>query len=332
MKFERDDARIGLLVLVAAGLFGFLAVYHGVGWLGRPDVRHVVRLSDAAEIEVGTEVFLQGFRVGQVEEVELEREGNAYRFLAHLSLRPDLVLWRGTTGVVTARVMGGAVMELRLPPPEGRLVPLPPGEPMDGATSASVAALVAEMTELARNLNRATSELRDELSTNGLRAVFDHPKVSGALKEFAAALGTFRKASEVTTGTMAHGDRTLAKLDGALARLEGSLGELQGLLARRGPDLEAALAKLGPTLDEVGSAASEARRTLERLGPGADEGLASLNRTLVSLQELIELLKAKPNRIVFGTPSDEDRAAAKKRVDESAKEAGGAPGDPAKKD
>jgi hypothetical protein len=50
-----------------------------------------------------------------------------------------------------------------------------------------------------------------------------------------------------------------------------------------------------------------------------DATLKSLNLNLNATQELLELLKAKPSRVLWGTPSEAEKAAAQKKAVEAQK-------------
>lgn len=127
MRFERDDAKVGLLVLVALLLFSSFALHRALRALLSRETLHQVVLENAAELSVGTEVQLQGLRVGQTNGIEMKREGTEYRFVATIGIRPDVVLWKGTRGVVVTRLVGGSYLDLRLPPPAERRAELRPG-------------------------------------------------------------------------------------------------------------------------------------------------------------------------------------------------------------
>ena len=49
--------------------------------------------------------------------------------------------------------------------------------------------------------------------------------------------------------------------------------------------------------------------------PELAQSLKSLRRSLASVEELLELLKQKPSRVVWGTPSEAEREKAKKNVE-----------------
>jgi ABC-type transporter Mla subunit MlaD len=317
MKFERDDAKVGLLVLVTLTLFASFAFHRTLRFLLSREALQQVVLKNAADLSVGTEVQLQGLRVGQTNSVEMRRDGTEYRFVATIGIRPDVVLWRGTKGVVVTRLVGGSYLELRLPPVEQRRVELKPGEAMEGEAAPSVNSLVASLDELTRNMNQSVLELRGELKGRGLESLVGHPDVRGALREAASAFSTFRTTAKVTEQTLTHGDVTLAALDRNMASLEKSLAIVQGLLERRGTDIDELISQLGTALVQLRQAAAELDALLKNAGPDAVEGLRALARTLSSMQELVEILKAKPSRVAYGTPSDKERDDARKRVEES---------------
>jgi ABC-type transporter Mla subunit MlaD len=317
MRFEREDARLGLLVLVAFALFAALAFQHGLHVLFHPETAHPVRLSNAAELTAGSEVQLLGHLVGEVHAIEMERDGAGYRFVATIGLRREVVLWRGTRGVVTSRMVGGPFLDLHLPPADQRLAVLAPGETIEGEPGASTGTLVAELTDLTRNLNATVNELRQEVKSHGLASILEQPEVRNALHELGGSLAAFREASKSMQATLDHGGKTLETADRNLASLEKSLAVLEGLMERRGPEMDAALAQLGPALQKVQAAGGDLSELLRGAGPEAGESLKELHRTLSSVQELLEILKAKPNRIVFGTPSQKERDAARKKVSEA---------------
>jgi ABC-type transporter Mla subunit MlaD len=325
MKFERDDAKIGLLVLAALTLFASLAFHRTLRLLLNRELLHVVVLKNVSDLSVGTEVQLQGLRVGQTNAVEMRREGTAYHFVATIGIQPDVVLWKGTKAVVNTRLVGGSYLDLRLPPVEERRVELRPGEPMDGETASSVNSLVTSLDELTRNLNLSVSELRAELKGRGLESVLGHPEVKGALRESVAAFSAFRTAAKVTEQTLTHGDGTLVILERNMTSLEKSLGIVQGLLERRGTDIDELIVQLGTTLVQLRQLGVDLDALLKNAGPDAVQGLRALSRTLSSMEELIELLKAKPNRVVFGTPSDKERGDARKRVEDARRATGAEP-------
>ncbi len=311
MRFARDDAKVGLLVLAALLLFGGLLFQRSLSALFKKEATIRVRLENVGDLVVGTEVHLQGWRVGQVDRVDLERDGVQYRFIATLGLRPDILLWKGTKAVVVSKLLGGAFVDLQLPEVQDRREAIQPGTVLEGGTAASLASLIDEMQDFVRNLNGALGDLRGAFRAKGAGVLLDHPDLKKALKDLDAALVDAR-------ALIQDGQKAVRRNDAALARnlesLEKSLGILQAVLEKRSGDLEAIVVRLAETLKEVGSLSAETRALLKADGPEIDAALKALKRNLESSEELLELLKAKPNRIVWGTPGEAEKEAARRRV------------------
>jgi len=311
MRFARDDAKVGLLVMAAVLIFGGLLFQRSLSALFKKETPLKVRLDDAGDLVVGTEVHLQGWRVGQVNRVDLEREGVRYRFVATLGLRPDILLWKGTKAVVVAKMFGGAFMDLQLPEVPARQEVLQPGTVLEGDTAASLASLIDEMQDFVRNLNGALTDLRGQFKEKGVGALLDHPDLKKALKNLDATLQDARALIKDGQTAVKHGDAALGR---NLESLEKSLGILQGVLEKRSGEIDAIVVNLAEVLKQINGLSAETRSLLKTDGPEIEAGLKALRRNLESSEELLELLKAKPNRVVWGTPSAAEKEAAHRKV------------------
>jgi ABC-type transporter Mla subunit MlaD len=311
MRFARDDAKVGLLVLAAALLFGGLLFQRSLSAIFKKETTLQVRLESAGDLMVGTEVQLQGWRVGQVNRVDLEREGVQYRFVATLGIRPDILLWKGTKGVVVAKLFGGAFMDLQLPPVEARQEVLQPGAILEGGTAASLATLIDEMQEFVRGLNEVLTDLRSQFKKKGIGAVLDHPDLKKAIQDLDATLLDARALIKEGQGAVKRGDAALGR---NLESLEKSLGILQEVLEKRSGEIDTIVVNLAEVLEQINGLSAETRTLLKTDGPEIEAALKALRRNLESSEELLELLKAKPNRAVWGTPSEAERQAARRKV------------------
>jgi ABC-type transporter Mla subunit MlaD len=325
MRLEKDDAKIGLLVFLALALFVGFLFHRSLATLLRKESKVRVRLDNAADVEAGTEVQLQGLRVGQVQALELQRDGVQYRFLATLGLRTDILLWQGTRVLVVAKPLGGAFLDLQLPPPEARRTPLDPEALLPGASGPTLASLIDQATALVGHLDQGVGELRGQLKAGGLGALLDHPRVAQALQDLDAALAGFRDLARDSRQLVAQGGASMASLDRTLAALAKCVEQVQDLLGSRRGDLDGAAVHLAGTLRELEGLARELRDLVHAAGPDGQESLKSLDRTLRATEELVELLKGKPNRVVWGKPTQAERDAAARRVEEARKAQGAKP-------
>jgi ABC-type transporter Mla subunit MlaD len=161
-------------------------------------------------------------------------------------------------------------------------------------------------------LNAAVDGLRTRLETKGLGDVLDHPSVRQALRSLDGALREFQALAKDSRGLVGHADRSMGEADKALASLDRSLSSVRALLDKRGPELDQILVSLAATLKQA--EAVMGRFTAED-HPELAQSLRSLRRSLASVEELLELLKQKPSRVVWGTPSDAERERARKALE-----------------
>ena len=314
MRRQRDDAKIGLLVFLTLALFlGFL-FQRSLSAVLKKEFHLQVLLANASDVAEGTEVQMQGLRVGQVKGVKVQLDGVEYRFLADLGLRTDIVLWEGTQIEVVAKPLGGAFLDLRLPPPAARVRPLAADTVLSGTTGPTLATLVGGIDHLVRNLDGTVTDLRTQFQKKGAGVVLDHPQVAAVLANLQETLKAFQVLARQGQGLAQRGGDELTVVDRSLASLEKSLGAVQKLMENRSGDLDGIIQHLAGTLAQTETLTRDLNALLAKTGPGSHEVIKALERNLRSTEELLELLKAKPSRLVWGTPNETEKEAAARRV------------------
>lgn len=315
MTFDRDDAKIGLLVLLSLGVFIALLFHRSMTRLVKTETPYTVRLHSASDIAVGTEVYLQGVRVGQVNSVDLDQEGVEYRVRARIGVNPKIALWGGTKVLVASKGFGGAFLDLQLGPVAQRKVALQPGAVLEGEVAPSIAGVVEEIQGLARNLNTSVDLLRGHLEKKGLGALLDHPSVRKVLVDLDETLRSANTLAKDGQGLVKKADPATESLARSLASLEKTLAMVE---ARNG-DLDSTISGLARTMKELEGLTTEMRGQLKSTGPEADAALQALNRNLQTTEELLLLLKAKPSRVLWGTPGAKELEAARKKAENARK-------------
>jgi len=312
MNFEKQDARLGLLVLVALGLFVGLVAYKNAGTVTERTYPLVVRLDQMEGLTPGTDVQLKGYRVGSVERVDMRQEGQDYHFLARIAVREDIKLWRGTRASLAPKGVASMMLDLRLPDLDQRTVALAAGDEIPGDAGVSIGGVLERADHLMASLNAGVDGLRARIEQRGLGDVLDHPSIRQALQSLDGTLREFQSLAKEGRGLMGHADRSMGEADKALATLDGSLSAVRALLEKRGPELDQILVSLAASL-------KQAEAFMDRFAaqdhPELSQTLKSLRRSLASVEELLELLKQKPNRVVWGTPSEAERERARKALE-----------------
>jgi paraquat-inducible protein B len=139
------------------------------------------------------------------------------------------------------------------------------------------------------------------------------------------SLKSFQQLAEDSRRLVQQGGGSVKGLDRAMATLQQVIDQVQALLGSHGEDLDAIVVRLAGTLKEMEGLGRELRGVVQQAGPDAGESLKSLDRTLRATENLLELLKAKPNRLVWGKPSQAEQEAAEKKVEEARKAQGAKP-------
>ena len=312
MNFEKQDARLGLLVLAALALFAGLVAYKNAGAVTERTYPLVVRLDQMEGLAPGTDVQLKGYRVGSVERVDMRQEGKDYHFLARIALREDIRLWRGTRASLAPKGVGSVMLDLRLPDLAEREVPLAAGDEIPGDSGVSITGVLERADHLMASLQAGVDSLRNRIEQRGLGDVLDHPAIRQALRSLDGTLREFQGLAQESRGLVGHADRSMGEADKALASLDQSLATVRALMERRGPEVDQILVSLAATLKQA--EAFMGRFAAEDY-PELAQSLKSLRRSLASVEELLELLKAKPSRAVWGTPSQAEREQAKKSLE-----------------
>jgi len=312
MNFEKQDARLGLLVLVALALFVGLVVYKNAGAVTERTYPLVVHLDQMEGLAPGTDVQLRGYRVGSVERVDMRQAGKDYHFLARIAVREDIQLWRGTRATLAPKGVGSVMLDLKLPEVAERMVLLAPGEEIPGDAGVSIAGVLERTDHLMASLQAGVDGLRSRIEKKGLGDVLDHPSVRQALQSLDGTLREFQSLAKESRGLVGHADHSMGEADKALASLEQSLITVRTLLEKRGPEVDQILISLAATLKQ---AEAFMGRFTAQDHPELAQSLKSLRRSLASVEELLELLKQKPSRVVWGTPSEAEREKAKKSLE-----------------
>jgi ABC-type transporter Mla subunit MlaD len=258
------------------------------------------------------DVQLKGYRVGAVQRVDMRQEGKDYHFLARIAVREDIKLWRGTRAILAPKGVGSVMLDLRLPAVADRTLLLGAGDELPGDAGVSIGGVLERADQLMASLQAGVDGLRTRIEQKGLGDVLDHPSVRQALHSLDGTLREFQALAKDGRGLVDHADHSMGEADKALASLDRSLASVRALLEKRGPELDQILVSLAATLKQ---AEAFMGRFTAQDHPELAQSLQSLRRSLASVEELLEILKQKPSRVVWGTPSEAERDKAKKSVE-----------------
>lgn len=258
---------VGVLMIVAAGLFGGMSL-----WLGAFDAIgdriHVeVITPDSAGIAAGSSVSVAGVEVGQVDAVRLDFD----RAVLTLGIDRSAELRQDVTVLVRSRsVLGEKYLELV---PHDRNAPLL----AEGATL--TAEPQVEIDELVRVAGELVNAVPPEELAKAVRVIIDAVSADperfqrmlasaettlGNVERFTSDLPTLE---EKLARTLDISARTLVTIDARARQVEPVIGHGDTLIA----DTRAAVSQTRELLTDTQEAAREAKRVLADLGPVTDD-------------------------------------------------------------
>jgi ABC-type transporter Mla subunit MlaD len=301
------------------GLFALLGMATFVGLLFLANARKVtastypikLRIESLRGVTAGTEVTLLGLHVGVVDSVELVRKGVELYAIAVLSIEADKRLWEGTSASVVPRGVWGSVVELELPPAARRKHVLDAWATVPGSQGQSLETLVAQAEVTLQSFEAAANALRATTATG----ILETPAMKELLEKLGLMIRQYELLGREARGFVVRGGQSLGSFDQTLATLRSDLNDLDALLARREPDLEKALAAVPKALDETQKLMVRLRSATDQLEPRTQDTFVRLERVLRDVEELMELLKQKPSRVMWGRPNDAERDHARRAVE-----------------
>ena len=272
-RSRKYELGVGLLLLGAAGVLGWMALQVGALSAFGDTVDVETRFNDIGGLQQGASVAIAGVQVGTVTELAIDFD----RAIVKMSIDPDTTVLVDATAQVRARsVLGEKYVELvphsrdARPIQDGDILQAGPDQTEIDELVSAIGPLVDAVdpavfqqvlgslaTALQDDPNRLTRMLAnaDLLLANGAEASRDLP---AAVSEARATLGAVR-------GTLGRADRAIAKADGLLDQAEPMMADLQ------------------TTTSEFPQLASDARMTLQQMR----DLIASFDSTKAGIDQIV---------------------------------------------
>jgi phospholipid/cholesterol/gamma-HCH transport system substrate-binding protein len=297
-----NELKVGLLVILALGAFGWLATKSGsfgFGQNGTPMRDLSAIFTDVNGINTGSKVKMAGVEVGSVEAVQLQSNGTAVLKLAvrrNVALPADVSVQISTNGLIGERFVA------LVPGPAGALGQggsLPENQTMIPASgTADVQAIGTDFAQVANDLKEMTSTLRGVLGTPDNAAKLQ--QIIDGLASFSGNIGgssDLMKNLEVTAANF-------AKISNDVAQGKGTLGQLINGGGGQGDQLAGAMG----SLNDIGLAAKEIRDVMAKINQGQGtlgklvndpQTAEKLNSALDSFGELSQRVEQIRTEIAF---------------------------------
>lgn len=305
----RPEARVGLLVVVAAAVLVALLVFLGYGVFRPPGYELRVVFPDAEGLAPGTAVRMAGVEVGTVQSLQLTADQRAE---ARVRIRPEVRIPRGSTfRVASATLLGNRFLAV-VPGPGPDA--LQPGEVVAGEPPASVDLAFRRLDQVAQELRSALQDVRRAVrAVEGLVANLD-----------ATVTGVRRVVTD---------PRLWESLAAASAHVEAAAAEVEVVASFAGRDVRQTARTLAVLSAELLETSRTVRRFVEE-ATGEGELAGRVRRTAASVERVAARLDAMARSLQEGLVREDqlrevrglvqDARRAVQQAEVAAREVGGA--------
>jgi phospholipid/cholesterol/gamma-HCH transport system substrate-binding protein len=308
MESKREQALVGLFVLVASGLF-IATVFILSGSLTRGQTLFHTFFKNAGGLSPGAEVrYAGGPPVGRVKSVQPDPH-DPTRMEIDFTVRPDIPVKTDSTAIITSNsplgdnhlgILAGTAAAPRA---------------QDGATLksreytsfADISAAIGELTPTAKNLlnnlNDRVVELRVTVDrVNDLLNDRNRANISASLSNVRGMLEENRPAIRSTMNNLnissAKLDKLLDDMKKTLAQANESLAHIDATITENRPDLRAAIQDLRRSLASTTSITDQLDRTLTSNSENLDEIIENLRHVTENMKSFTDTIKTRPYTLI----------------------------------
>ena len=299
------QALVGVFVILAAAIFGWLLFGHGDA-VGRYPI--TVGFNTLNNINEATVVKLRGFTIGQVEKIEFRQQpppGEAY-FLLTLAIDKGYEVPLGTIAEIrSSGLVGDPFIHLDVTFAEE--AGMEAGGHIEGRDAPGMKQLIASITDMAQKLGGAGESIRRADLGYKLGHVGDSVhRIAGDLDQVAASTDSLLfTARDVIAEMEPKMERVVAGLDRNLTQLEKTLGRTDSLVAGTHGDIQGAVRALRQSVERLDNVLTRVDTLMREKEADIDETLTNLHRASASVREISE----HPWKLITGQGAKEDSTA-----------------------
>ncbi len=292
MKFNKEIT-IGICVV-----FALVALFFGINFLKGTNLfkstnLYYVEYEDVAGLQASAPVTLNGFKVGQVNNIEYQYQ-NPGHIRVELSLDRELALREGTKAVIEQDLLGTSTVILHM---GSASAVIPSGSTLEGSTATGLMASLS--TELLPNVGAITAKI-DTLLTS-LNAVVADPALIAAISRLDGItrdLGTTMANASRATSSLPATMKSVNDITANVTEMTAQLAEVSAKINR---------APIDSTMQNLAALSANLKTLSEQLNdPDSSLGMITrdsalydnLNSCAASLDSLLIDVKRNPKRYI----------------------------------
>lgn len=308
MEAKREQALVGLFVIVAAGLL-VTTVFLLSGAVGKGDVPYHAFFKNAGGMQPGHEVRYQGGpAIGRVTKVRPDPQ-NPARMRIDFSVKPDTPIKTDSVALITSNSpLGENFLGVTNDKAKG------PPAPADSAIQSKeyssfsdigdmIGGLAPNAQTLLNNLNQRVVGLQETIDRindllndqNRANIAASVSNIRGMLEEDRPALRT--TLNNVSAASAKFGPliddlhKTMAKANDAIDHIDSVIGENR-------EDIRESLKNLRQTLISTNSLTDQLNRTLSNNSENLDEIIENLRQVSENMKEFTDTIKRRPYTLI----------------------------------
>ena len=290
MKYFTKEVQIALVAIT-----GVVVLFFGMKFLKgltvfSSDDNYYVKFSDISGLSISSPVYANGYRVGVVEDVIFDYEGNE-QIVAVLGLDKQLHMPKGTTAEISSDLLGNVKLELRFGP--NPLDQLEPGDTIYGGMQLGMMDKAADMIPQVQQMLPKLDSILASINT-----LLANPAIASSLHNVDVITANLSSTSMELNRLSASINN---QMPGMMEKADGVLGNTE-TLTRNLSDLDIAMtmAKVNNTLQNVEQMTAKLNSNDGTLGLlMRDQQLyRNLTSTMSHTDSLLIDLKAHPKRYV----------------------------------
>ena len=315
MEAKREQAIVGLFVLIASGLLVFIVFALNGVFAGSAKTYHVY-LPFAGGLEPGAAVrYAGGPKVGRVEQLRIDPQ-NPARIEIIFSVKSDLpVKSDSKVRIMSMSPLGDNHLEVVPGSQQASLAPSGATLPADSyvdfnAITARINDLAPQAQQLLTTLNDRAAELKETI--NRVDDLLNDQNRSNLSATIAHTRGMLEENRPRIRSTLEHVDKSSAKLEPLLddlrktsAEANKTLAHVDELIGENRPEVHQAILQLRQNLDSLQDLTGQLNNTIGANSENIDEILENFRHVSENMKEFTEVIKTRPYTLLrSSTPKE----------------------------
>jgi len=315
MESRREQAAVGLFVLVAAGLL-IVTVFALGGAFSSSPVKYRAYFPFAGGIEPGATVrYGGGQKVGRVEMLRIDPT-NPTRMEMTFSVKPGLPIKTDSkVRIMSMSPLGENHVEIMAGTAQAESAPVGstlPSEPYTdfNAITAQINNIAPQAQELLKNLNQRATELQVTIQrVNDLLNPQNQANLTATLATTRGMLEENRANIKSSLNQVESASHKLAPLLDDLrktsAEANKAIGHVDELVVEDRPEIHNALVELRQNLAQLQKLTGQLNSTLDTNSENIDELLENMRHVSENLRQFTETIKTRPSTLIrSSTPKE----------------------------